>query len=220
MESINRYFIGLDAIEGSSDTSIVVSEFLTDRTNGYGKLFMADPMSTFVFNGTIINGKMNGPGLITYLNSPIRTYEGILLDNLYHDKGTITYSNGDIFIGQFQNGLKHGPGNIFNSNGDLIMNNIWKNDIICGKVEYNECYPNTTILKITGMLYNSIKIGPWIYYRPDSTINNIEFYSDVLIDDTKKYDDLIVTDSDDLKFEEILHSNIEFNSNGRLSIIC
>lgn len=181
MELLHNYFIGVNSL--TNPNREIISECLNDNTNGYGKLFVVTPDITLYYNGQIKDGKMTGRGLITYVNNKInptyKSYNGFLVNNKFDGSGIITYTNGDIFIGEFKNNKKHGVGKMYNSNGDLIMDNIWKNDIVCGKVEYVEYYHNTKKPKIIGNLYNSIRIGQWKTIRENCTIEKIDFYNDV-----------------------------------------
>lgn len=53
---------------------------------------------------------MEGVGTLTYKKGEIEQYEGELSEGLYHGIGTIYYSNGVIFKGNFHYGCKNGPG--------------------------------------------------------------------------------------------------------------
>jgi hypothetical protein len=150
------------------------------KINALGKLFISDTESSFVYNGAIVNNQMNGDGYLVYisnqLNPTYKSYKGSFKNNQFDGQGTIMFTNGDVFIGNFSQGKKHGSGKMYNSNGDLIMNNIWKNDIVCGKVEYVEYYHGTKDPKIVGQLNNSVKVGHWIHIRDDKTIERIDYY--------------------------------------------
>lgn len=195
MELLHNYFVGVNTL--TSPKREIVSEYLNDNTNGYGKLFIVTPDMTLNYNGQIKDGKMNGHGLITYIinkmNPTYKSYDGFLVDNNFDGSGIITYTNGDIFIGEFKNNKKHGAGKMYNSNGDLIMDNIWKNDIVCGKVEFIEYYHNTRKPKIIGNLNNSIRIGQWKTIREDFTIEKIDFYNDDVETLEEKYISVINT---------------------------
>ena len=172
---MDKYFINL------SDNKVDIS-YIDDTTTGYGKLYISNENESYSYNGYIKNGLLDKFGLIMYqynkLNPTIIKYEGELSNNAYNGKGTLTYSNGDVFIGHFKNNLKHGNGKLFNSDGCIIFDNIWKNDIICDKIKYIEYYSGTYNIKIEGTLLNSSKVGPWIYYRKDNIIDRIEFYTE------------------------------------------
>jgi hypothetical protein len=189
MEALNNYFFGTN-----SNDEILFGQ-LDKNTNGIGKLFVHNNEMSYSYNGAIINGKMTGNGLIIYImnkdNPTYKSYQGYLTDNLFETTGQITYTNGDIFIGSFLNGKKNGHGQLYNSNGDLIMDNIWKDDIVCGKIKYNLTYHGTNNKKVEGELYNSIKIGTWIYYRENQTIDNIQYYSDIDIELDKINENLL-----------------------------
>ena len=166
---LNNYFIGID------ESDNIISDHINNNSiTGYGKLYR-DGSS---YNGMIKESKMDGNGLIIYSkNSQVLSYSGEFKDNLYNGSGTIKYPNGDTFIGQFKDGKKNGPGKLYNSNGIVIMETEWKDDIIWGKTEYIEYYPNSKNIKISGLMVNSVKVGPWIYCLENGIIERIEYYS-------------------------------------------
>jgi hypothetical protein len=168
---LNNFFIGIDESEN------IISGYIdSNNITGYGKLYCNGSS----YNGMIKESKMVGNGLITYSgsgNTQILSYSGEFKDNQYSGFGTIRYPNGDTFIGQFKDGKKNGSGKLYNSNGIVIMETEWKDDIICGKTDYIEYYPNSKNIKISGMLSNSIKIGPWIYCQENGIIERIDYYS-------------------------------------------
>jgi hypothetical protein len=181
MEVLNNFFIGTD------QNNHIVHDYITGETNGDGKLYILSPELTYYYCGPIKNGKMNGAGIIMFImnknNPTFKTYEGDIIENNFEGFGKLVYVNGDIFVGEFKNGLRHGKGKMYNSTGDLINDNIWKNDIICGKVDYVEYYHGTKIQKVIGCYYNSVKICDWTTIRENKTISNIDFYKEFSGDD-------------------------------------
>ena len=170
MEVLNNFFVGVletsnytDSIyESKQSKQSYYNDILeSENINGKGKLFITNENLSLVYNGPIVNSKMNGNGYIIYTlnkeNPLYKSYKGELQNNYYNGVGIITFTNGDVFIGNFSKGKKNGPGKMYNSNGDLTMDNIWKNDIICGKVDYIDYYYKTKIQKIISKLSNSIK---------------------------------------------------------------
>jgi len=187
MEVLNNFFVGVLETSNHTDSTneskqLYYNDILeSENINGKGKLFITNENLSLVYNGPIVNSKMNGNGYIIYTlnkeNPLYKSYQGELQNNYYNGEGIITFTNGDVFIGNFSKGKKDGPGKMYNSNGDLTMDNIWKNDIICGKVDYIDYYHNTKIPKIIGQLSNSIKIGHWLNIREDETIERIDYYN-------------------------------------------
>jgi len=191
MEVLNNYFVGIESIENINDDLYkpsIIHEYLSETTSGYGKLIVSNENESYTYNGQLINGKMEGNGYIKFNNDKrfpeYESYNGELLNNKFNGSGKICYLNGDTFIGTFNNGQKNGNGKMYNLNGDLIMDNIWKNDVICGKVNYIEYYHNSKIPKITGILFNSNKIGTWKYLKDNNIITKIEYYKDFTMDST------------------------------------
>ena len=205
MEVLNNYFVGTT---GTTDGKII-NEYLSDKTNGYGKVLFQNETSTYTYNGPIVNGKLNGKGLAVYMTSSdkYKKYYGEFIDGKFNGSGTLTYTDGNIFIGQFKNGLKHGQGKMYNQSGDIIIDNIWKNDCVCGKVEYVEYFPQTKIPKLVGTMMNSSKIGPWVYYKDSdsNTILRIDYYENYSLDVS------------DTEIKEKLLKTLKTNTNGFIS---
>jgi antitoxin component YwqK of YwqJK toxin-antitoxin module len=185
---MNNYFVGL-----SGDT--VINAPLNSTISGLGK-FYNDDLS---YNGTIINGMMTDEnGLIIYYKTDYnmtdestnykndyKKYEGSIKENKFDGFGKLTYTNGNVFIGNFTNGLKNGKGKMYNSIGDITMDETWINDKINGFVVCNEYYPNKK-LKLSGKYFNDIKVGSWIYYNELGNITLIELYDDNIELETSK----------------------------------
>lgn len=179
-----------------------ILEDISPSTNGFGKLFVSNENYSFSYNGYIKDGQLDNYGLIIYtynkMNPTIQKYEGELSLDKYNGKGKITYTNGDIFIGSFKENMRHGYGKLYDQMGNIIIENKWTNDIIYNKIKYSERFTGTSIIKLEGYLLNSVKIGQWIYYRDDTTIDKIEYY--------KSYDENI-----DTNIVELLESSITTN---------
>lgn len=176
---LNNYFIGIDESE-----NIISDHINGNGITGYGKLYCNGSS----YNGMIKESKMDGNGLIIYSgNTQILSYSGEFRDNLYNGSGIIKYLNGDTFIGQFKDGKKNGLGKLYNPNGIVIMETEWRDDIIWGKTEYIEYYPNSKNIKISGLMVNSVKVGPWIYCLDNGIIERIDYYSK---DEEQKVDKL------------------------------
>ncbi|MFK7951097.1 MAG: S24 family peptidase [Saprospiraceae bacterium] len=61
-------------------------------------------------------------------NGDMYEYKGDLVDGKPNGKGEITYSNGEKFIGNFENGKKHGNGEYYNRSGEILKKGNWNND--------------------------------------------------------------------------------------------
>ena len=209
MEILNNYYVGIEA-KLSNNITKIIDGYNNETIHSKGKLFKYTNDEFSIYNGFIINGKMNGYGYIIYItnnkNPTIKSYEGNFLNDEYDGDGTIIYTDGKVFKGTFSNGNKDGKGILYNSNGSIIMDNIWKNDVINGKIKIVENYHETSNIKNEGYLYNSIKVGQWISYHEDNTISNIQYY--------KEYD----SDSNIEKLTEILTHQLIINSGGYLEV--
>jgi hypothetical protein len=171
MESLDNYFIGVKSLDSSTK---IITEKFNDSISGYGKLYT----NLYSYNGSIKDGKLNGDGILFYINdSKYKSYEGTFINNEFNGLGKLKYLDGNIFIGNFLDNKKHGSGLLYNSNGNILIDEIWNNDIIIGKKLYSETYHNTTKLKTSGTYHDSIKIGTWINYRENEIIESIYYYS-------------------------------------------
>ena len=59
MEQLNNYFIGIKSIDNINEQTSMckqefINEYLSETTNGYGKLFVSNKLESFAFNGQII----------------------------------------------------------------------------------------------------------------------------------------------------------------------
>jgi hypothetical protein len=218
MEVLNNYFVG-----SSSETSTdVFSAYLDDKFNGYGKVLFHSETSVSTYNGPISNGKMSGKGVSLYMKNEnnYKKYEGNYLDGKFNGHGKLLYLDGNQFVGQFKNGLKHGPGKMYNPNGDVIMDNIWKNDCVCGKVNYVEYFHQTTVPKVVGTMTNSVKTGPWIYYKLSSNksllVDRIDYYEDYNLDSVDANTDS-ETSKSDKEIKEMLLKTLSTSPCGRIN---
>jgi hypothetical protein len=163
-------------------------EDLNETTNGFGKLFVSNENYSYTYNGYIKDGKMNGTGFIIYkynkLDPTIEKYQGELLNNQYDGQGKITYSNGDIFVGNFKENIKHGNGKLYDHTGNIIYDHNFINGNSYHKIKYTKNYIGSTILQYQGYMIDSIKVGTWIYYREDNIVDKIEFYKNYETNDT------------------------------------
>ena len=76
--------------------------------------------------GSFSNNLYDGYGTFKWIEEGI-TYEGRWKEGKFHSKGSLTYANGDKFVGFFKYGLKEGKGAIISSSGD-IQNGVWVQD--------------------------------------------------------------------------------------------
>jgi len=86
------------------------------------------------FEGTItcIDGELIANGVMTYSNGNI--YGGNFLRGMKNEFGSMFYSNGDVYEGEWQDDLKNGEGEMKYANGD-IYNGEWKYDLKNGQGE-------------------------------------------------------------------------------------
>ena len=63
-------------------------------------------------------GRVEGPARVTYPSGDV--YEGQFQDGLRHGRGTFTYASGDVFKGDYQNDLMHGRGTYTFAKGTTV----------------------------------------------------------------------------------------------------
>lgn len=56
------------------------------------------------------------------------TYDGPYVNGKFHGYGTLTYSNGSKFVGEFKNNMKEGHGKFYDPSGKLLREGLWIND--------------------------------------------------------------------------------------------
>ncbi len=83
------------------------------------------PLIVAQYDGTIVEGKLNGKGKLALSNS--YTYTGDFVDGQAEGYGTESYSSGNRFIGIYSHGDRNGHGTWYFDNGDK-MQSEFKND--------------------------------------------------------------------------------------------
>ena len=81
-------------------------EFRDYRFHGHGRY---DDGHGTVWEGTFVNGQLDGPGKSTDLRG---AYEGEFKQWSFHGKGVLKLRNGDVYEGNFANGLYDGEGTL------------------------------------------------------------------------------------------------------------
>jgi hypothetical protein len=94
--------------------------------------------SNVTVDGEFVEGQIDGPVKINFINDkykakvyPIKSYEGIFEDGVFNEKGTLTFSNGDVYEGEFKNGKRHGKG-VYKSE-KFDFDGEWEEDLMHGK---------------------------------------------------------------------------------------
>lgn len=93
---------------------IIVSFLLVwvQRLPQTGKLTL--DQGKMVYQGSILNGKMNGKGSLTFENGD--TYIGEFKNGAFDGQGTFTSKDGWTYVGQFKKGLADGKGKLTTEN--------------------------------------------------------------------------------------------------------
>lgn len=80
-----------------------------------------------------IEGQVNSKGRVTGVGKEINNiiYEGQLRDDVYHGYGRYIYSNGNYYIGMWENGKRCGKGKLVDTSGK-VYEGMWKNSTYLG----------------------------------------------------------------------------------------
>ena len=72
------------------------------------------------FKGIVVDSLPNGPGVLTFKEDDEMgrlKYEGDFMDGKKTGKGKMTFVSGDVYEGEFREGVPHGNGIFLYSNG-------------------------------------------------------------------------------------------------------
>ncbi len=101
-----------------------------DCTNGYGKKMYR---SGAVYEGNFKNGKCDGKGILTFSNG--NKYLGDWQQDKRHGEGKLAFNEGHVYIGGFVSSKMRGKGIMNYANGDIYDGN-WENDRPNGSGKY------------------------------------------------------------------------------------
>lgn len=94
---------------------LIIASFLlvwVQRIPQTGKLTL--DQGKMVYQGSILNGKMNGKGTLTFENGD--TYTGEFKNGAFDGQGTFTSKDGWTYVGEFKKGLADGKGKLTTEN--------------------------------------------------------------------------------------------------------
>lgn len=77
------------------------------------------------YEGEVIVSNSHDKKILFY-----KTMDGKEVHGIIHGKGKYIYANGDVYEGNFVNGLKNGEGNFYDKDGITICEGIWQDDNI------------------------------------------------------------------------------------------
>lgn len=81
-----------------------IGEFLNDQQHGHGKYIWLNEEK--VYEGQWVNGQRTGSGIL--ISKELGTYTGEFKNNLIHGKGRYEYANGEIYNGDWIEGIAEG----------------------------------------------------------------------------------------------------------------
>lgn len=111
--------------------TIYEGEFYKNTKQGYGK----ETHEFGVYEGEFKNGYINGMGEFHYNdanNGDTRYYKGMMKFTCAHGLGTMHYTNGDIYVGNFDDCRRSGNGKMTYANG-IVYEGEWKDHKQHGK---------------------------------------------------------------------------------------
>ncbi|QIP16849.1 hypothetical protein G8759_31510 [Spirosoma aureum] len=120
--------------DGSTVTGSFLNNTLTGRVTYFKTHSNNDRLAgnyEFIYEGDMINGRMEGWGKIVFPKKQTR-YEGFFLNNLFSGYGTYYYPDGSIYTGTFFNGFRQGNGIIKNADGSVYLGS-WVRDVKEGR---------------------------------------------------------------------------------------
>jgi hypothetical protein len=130
---------------------VVLSSFNGILIYGQEKCKVLKPEIAGTYDGKCKKGLANGKGTAIGTDR----YEGQFLDGLPSGYGTYTWANGDIYTGEWSEGMRHGIGKMsLKIDGvDSIRNGLWQKDVYKGPkprnpyVSYKEGVDRYTLQK-------------------------------------------------------------------------
>jgi internalin A len=126
---------------------------------------------TLWYEGSFVEGRMEGEGRLADLPEPYASYEGELMNNQPHGNGRMNYSDGTYYTGSYAAGKKQGSGKLYFEDGALNYE---------GKFEADEMSGAGTLWteegeKYVGSFQNSMMFGPFKQYMNDELVFEGEF---------------------------------------------
>ncbi len=147
------------------------------------------------YAGCFVDEKKEGNGSLIDFTKNLR-YTGEFHQNMFHGRGTLSYPNGDVYIGEFKFGLRDGTGKLTCSNGAMYSGE-WRSDEQHGHGEFidrlgnryigsfvHNCKEGDGICKFvngdtyTGKWSDDAKHGEGKYTYSDGSVYQGEFYCD------------------------------------------
>jgi len=107
---------------------ILYKDFISENNNflsNYISIFNNQKINTYkfsdgvIYNGSIVNGKMNGVGTLSFPDGT--KYNGQFKDDKMNGEGTIIYGDKTNYTGQFKNGKMEGKGTLAFPNGSKYI---------------------------------------------------------------------------------------------------
>jgi len=73
----------------------------------------------------------DGPGTLSFTNG--YRYTGEFRRGTYSGRFTVRYPDGATYVGEFKEGKRHGPGEEYAANGSLLRKGNWEDNVYVGK---------------------------------------------------------------------------------------
>ena len=112
-------------------TMVIHSQDMAGYT-GEVRLVEDEEAGSVIFEGTLIDGRMEGRGTLYYPNGNI-CYQGDFSQDLYDGQGTLFYENGvTAYEGAFAQGKRSGSGTAYDETGILLYEGTFLQDLYSG----------------------------------------------------------------------------------------
>ncbi|CJO80209.1 MORN repeat-containing protein [Streptococcus pneumoniae] len=105
-----RVYLTRPHLEIVAVVTIVFCAVLVFLLNIPGKGVLKLDNGSLVYDGSLVRGKMNGQGTITFSNGD--TYTGAFTNGAFNGKGTFQSKEGWVYEGDFVNGQAEGQGKL------------------------------------------------------------------------------------------------------------
>jgi hypothetical protein len=145
------------------------------------------------YEGTFVEGRMEGQGKMTDPYDARSYYEGAFADNVPEGQGRMVYSDGTYYSGSYTGGKRQGAGQIHFADGSLNFDGHFEDDALSG--------PGTLWTeegdKYVGSFLYGMMFGPFKQYHDGKLVYDGEFQGSYKEGPGKEYvDDSLVYDGE------------------------
>ncbi|MCU6708642.1 stalk domain-containing protein [Paenibacillus sp. J5C_2022] len=117
-----------------SNDTVYEGDNVDGKPDGKGKYFYKD---TLLYEGEVVNGVIEGNGIMYDAANPDSYYEGKFRNNRFHGLGKAVYDNGSYHIGEYADGMRKGEGKLYTAEDQLIYEGMFQHDAFHGEGTYH-----------------------------------------------------------------------------------